>query len=238
MSKSPSNFSKDILKKIKSEDIKQRPSWHFWIKNVIFWSIFGLSAFIGGRAIGVMGRLITDADLPFLLGAKGAIMPRIISLFPLFWIIFFLLFLLFANYGLHHTKRGYKLGTTKLIGINLAISLIIGSCATILGDGERFEKMVHEKAPIFKKIEENRIQAWNNPEEGRLAGTIVIVQDDRILLLNDFTDSTWTINYSEAQWRRQFDLREGIKVTIVGHQNEKLNFVAEKIGPWHKKPKK
>lgn len=258
MSQKHTKFSNSILDKIKAEEIKPRPSWHFWVRNVAFWSIFILAAVIGGRAIGVMGRLLTDFDLPFILGAKGPLLPRIFTILPLFWISFFLLFLLLANYGLHHTKKGYKFSMTKLVGTNLLISILIGAGATVAGDGERFEEMVHKRMPYFNKLEENRQQAWMSPEEGRIAGTIVIIQDETILMLDDFQNRVWTVNYSNAEWRRRFELQEGIQVTIIGQQlplqapavitpqetpetteqTQSFTFIAEQIGPWHKVIKK
>jgi hypothetical protein len=250
MPKTPIKLSVTILKRIKIEEIKQRPSWHFWLKNSAFWIIFGLAALIGGRAIGVMGMVFNDVDLPFLMEAHGPVIHHLATILPLFWMVFFLLFLLLANYGLHHTKKGYKFGTTKLVGINLIISLIIGGGAFLIEDGEYFEKMVHEKAPIFKKMEDKRRQVWSNPDEGRIAGTIVIIQDETILVLDDFNNTTWTVNYSEAKMRRRFDLREGIKIGIVGNirqqeeqqisqqEGSTVTFIADKIGPWHKRPKK
>jgi hypothetical protein len=241
MTNKQNKFANSILKKIKTEDLKPRPSWHFWLRNIAFWSIFALAALIGGRAIGVMGMVFSDIDIPFLMEAHGPLLHHITTILPLFWIIFFLLFLLLANYGLHHTKRGYRLGTTKLVGINLIISFAIGGGAFLIEDGEKFEKFVHEKAPIFKKMEDNRRQVWNNPNEGRIAGTIIIIQDETILVLDDFNNTTWTVNYSEAQMRRRFDLREGIKIGIVGNignqEGNTVSFVADKIGPWHKKPR-
>ncbi len=240
MTNKKNSFSDSILKKIQSEEIKQRPAWHFWMKNA-FWIIFALSAFIGGRAIGVIAMVLSETDLPFFMEAHGPFMHHITNILPFFWILFFLLFLLLANYGLHHTKKGYKLSMAKLISINLITSIIIGGGAFLLNDGERFEELVHKNAPVFRKLEDNRRQIWSNPDEGRIAGTILIIENESILILDDFNKSTWVINYSDAKMRRSFDLRTGIKISIIGENTSQtqntLTFTANKISPWHKKPR-
>ncbi|MDP2691481.1 MAG: hypothetical protein U1C97_03440 [Candidatus Gracilibacteria bacterium] len=140
---STKKLSSSVLSKIQEEHIKPIPKWHYWIKNGLFWTIFLLSAFIGGRGISVIMRIYSESDLGFIMLSHGPFLPPFLTILPLFWIIFFLLFLLFAAYGLHSTKKGYRFSTTKLIALNLGIALVIGIGAFALGDAPGFEEALH-----------------------------------------------------------------------------------------------
>ncbi len=231
-----SKFSQNILDKIKKEEIQPTSKWVFIMKNSLFWIIFCIAAITGGRAFAVVIRVAHETELGFAMQARGGMFPPFMRILPVFWVLFFLLFLIFSAYGLHHTKKGYKLQTYKLILINLFISALIGTAAFLAGDGERFEKYIHDRAPIFKMHEEKQRLLWSEPDEGRLGGEIIELKQEMIIILSAFDDETWTVDYSESERRKNFEPEIGYLVRIVGEQQGEKLFKAESIGPWKKLP--
>ncbi len=229
-----SKLSQHILEKIKNEDLKPTSKWVFRAKNGLFWGIFAGAAITGSRAIAVLIRIVSDSEFLLATSAQGGFIPPLRHLLHPFWLLFFLLFLLFASYGLHQTKNGYRFQTWKLIILNLFISLVIGVGGFLVGDGERFEKYIHDRAPFFKMHEENQRLLWSAPDQGRLGGEIIEIQDEKLLILNAFDESIWTVDYQNSEQRKKFTPEVGYLVRIVGKSSGENTFIAEIMKPWKK----
>lgn len=225
-------LSNSVLRKIKKNKIKPRPKWHFLIKNILFWTVFGLCVILGAKAVGITLFALTESHFLFIAKAHGPIFLPWLRIFPFPWLIFFLLFLLLASYGLHHTKKGYKLSTTKLVKVNLLLSLILGIVSCESGLAENFERNFHP--PFYKNIEQRQKEVWSNPQEGRLAGTIIEIKNDQTLLLDDFNQKRWVVDYQESQMQGEATLQPEEKIRLVGEIISENNFKAEIIGPWGK----
>jgi hypothetical protein len=216
-------LSNSVLDKIKKEEIAPRPAWHFLAKNGFFWLIFGIAAILGARAVGVLIFMYFELDVQFLF---------LIKAFPAFWVIFILLFIIFAMTGLHQTKHGYRLSIQRLLGINLMISLALGSLSYGVGDAAAFELKMAERAPILRSVEEHKQRVWNGPENGRLAGEISSVDDEAQLMLVDFKGNEWEVSYDDAELVRDVELEEGLSIRLDGESLDDFEFEASRIGPW------
>lgn len=224
---------KIILSKIKKENIKPKPRLYFLLKNILFWIIFAASAILGARAVGVIIFIVFKSDFGFLMRAPGPIFMPLLRIFPFFWVIFFLLFLLFAAAGLHQTKKGYKLSTVQLVGINILLSLVIGIVSYVIGDAENFENTFRHRAFFYTGIEERIADFWSNSEQGRLAGTIIEAQDNQTLLLDDFSKKRWVVDYSGSKERGRIRLEPGEEIRLTGKVVSESGFKAEILAPWH-----
>ena len=230
----PKKLSQSVLKKIKKEKIKPRPKWHFLIKNSLFWAIFGMAALLGAKAIGIIIFILTEANFLLIWQSRGPHFSILLRIFPFFWIIFLLLFLFLASEGLHHTEKGYKIPLPKLIGINILISLILGVASYGLGYAEKFEHFFGQRAPFYAGFRQEHTQIWSNPGEGRLAGTIIEIQNNQILLLDDFNQKRWTVDYQASQTRGPVTLEVNEKIRLVGEVVDENEFKATIISPWEK----
>ncbi|MDP3976199.1 MAG: hypothetical protein Q8P95_04770 [bacterium] len=230
------SLSEDILRKIKEKAITPRPAWHFWLKNSIFWSIFSVCVLVGAKAVAMSTYALIETDFELLFRFTHHPFWAMGRLFPAGWIILFLLFIIMALAGLQHTRNGYKWSAGKLIGINLLISLLLGLSAYAAGTPEQFEQFIHRRAPYIPHNEGSKEQVWSQPEEGRLAGTIISITDGQILLLDDFAQRQWTVEYGDSEYRGPVKMETGEKIRLGGEQLDEQRFRANIIAPW-KKPR-
>ena len=232
--------SKKALDFIKKSGLKPKPKWQFALKNGLFWGIFTLSILIGARSLAVVLYALSYFK-PSLIGhiAPIPVLP-VFALLPFFWIIFLLIMLILAMSGLHHTKKGYKIPIVKLIAINLGLSILLGLGAFALGDGPRFERQVQKSAPILQSTDKRFENFWNSPESGRLAGTILEINEGELIILEDSSGKTWTVEISEVKEpefgprKISLSLEQGEKITIKGEKTGESEFKALFIGPDHK----
>lgn len=226
-------LSKNILQTIKSKGLKPKPKWQFLMKNVLFWLIFALSALIGARALGVVFYTISGADLHLIAKAHGSMMKPIAHVFPLFWSTFFLLFLLFAVLGLHHTNKGYKMPISKLVALNLLISVVLGAIGAYTEDAYKFEQSIHKNTTFVRSFDERQDKIWSSPEEGRLSGVVVLIKDGEMILLDDFEAKRWTVNIQESTEWKPVTIHEQEKIRVIGVALNDSEFNAKFIAPWH-----
>jgi len=208
-------FSKKITDRIKDEDLKPKAKWRFVLHNSAFWGIFGLSIILGGHAIGLI-LLRFNAVNPRLYKQIGMNGPGLFEWAPVVWVLCFLIFINLAIWGLHHTKRGYKISVTTLVLSNLLISAVLGMGLYSSHSSERFEKFVDRHAPSFRTAEEHRESTWNKPGDGRMVGEIgdVDIINERFLWTAEDNGNKW-IDYSTAMLVGDVEITEGEKVRLL-----------------------
>jgi hypothetical protein len=229
---SSKKLSKSVLDKIKEEEIVPRPEWHFVAKNGMFWVLFGVTAFLGARAVGVLWFLFFELDIPFLWRGPDHGVRLLFDLFPAFWVIFVLLFLIAAMTGLHQTKHGYRWSLKRLVVVNVVVSLVLGTLLYAVGDARQFESSMTRRAPFYKGVDSHKEMLWHGPEGGRLAGMIRVVSSNEEFVLVDRDGREWVVDYDEAELKPEVVLGEGERVRMMGVERPEFHFDAEMVGPW------
>jgi hypothetical protein len=226
-------LSKDIIKKIKKEDISQRPKILFLVKNIALWGAFGLSVLLGSITFSLVIYAIFEIDFDLITHPK---MPRIqyfLTVVPLVYMLSICLFLFLANFCITHTKKGYKIPIFFLLAGNILVSMIIGFMLYAGGTADFLDQRTH----IGDSREHRQREFWARPEEGFLAGRIIEVSGDTLFFLEDFSGTTWTIetkNIPERLCEKDDDDILGKKVQILGEKVGKTSFFAEEIFPWRR----
>ena len=236
---SQSKLTKSVLEKIQHEHIKPRPRWMFWIRNSAFWFVFSAAVILGSRAVAVVLYILLEMDWEFIARAPGPVYVPLAKIFPLFWLLFFGSFVVFAVFGLHHTKTGYRLPFQKVLALNLGVTLGLGLLLFAIDDGPRFERFMNDRVPLIESFEDRRERAWSDPDDGRLAGMIVQIHGPDVLMLDDLTGKRWEVDLSRTQiWGPELELVVQMRVRVVGQQTDDDHFMAEVIGPWLRPMKK
>ena len=226
--------AESVLDKIKQENIKQWPKWYFVTRNILFWAAFSVSAIIGARVIGVVMFAFTQFDFTMIARSKGGFLIPMLKVFPYLWIIFFLIFIIFAILGLQRTSNGYKLSTTKLIGLNVLISLVLGILFLGIGDAKKFENRMAKRLPFYSGIEQQRGELWGKHQEGRLSGEIVEMIGQDKMIIKDMNNKDWEVDYKNAQIMPNVELQKGKKIRFVGEPINDKVFKADIIACWER----
>jgi hypothetical protein len=223
-----------ILEKIKGENICQKSKWQFTCKNFMFWAVFIIAALLGSKAIGIIIYATSETDFTMLNELSDTMIPAWTGVLPFFWITAFATFIILAIYGLHHTKNGYKYAPAKLITLNLAISMILGSISFQTGMAKKAEEITVQTMPaaIYTGVQQKRQHVWAQPSHGRLMGTVMKIQDGKILILDDPQHQQWTIKFHQATIRGSLDLKPNVQVRLGGKALENNQFEAKVIAPW------
>lgn len=230
-----SQLSKSIIGKIKKKDLKPTPKWVFLLKRSFVWGLFGISVLFGSLAIGMIFFQVRDAGWDIYSQMDEGLAEFVLLALPYFWIILMIGFLVLAYYDFRHTKKGYRYNIFAIIGLSLLISLVLGSTLYASGFSEKIENFFQE-IPHYEKLHFGKRILWQRPDQGLLAGTIIRVQKDKIIILQDFKKRPWEVDAKDAKIKPGVRLEKGQRVRMIGEKLDDHEFKAFGIAPWQPPP--
>jgi hypothetical protein len=226
------DFSKEVLEKIKTQQIKPRSKWHFVLRDSVVWFVFAASIVLGSLSFSVILHFweINDWDAYYRINEN--FVAFILVTMPYFWLICFMLFVFLAYLYLKHTRNGYKLEFAKVVVWNLALSLFFGSALYSVGAGRRAENEFAERSPFYKELRNEQEKIWLRPEQGVIIGRVTyIASSGETLELDDPRQVTWIVDTSGTEYFQGFVVQEGFMIKVFGEQGEDNFFIAEEIQP-------
>jgi preprotein translocase subunit YajC len=223
--------SKKIIEKIKAENIKPIPKWHFKVKNYLKWGIFTLSIILGAGAFSVILFTIqqTDFNLVSYLSYRG--LELFLALLPFFWIVILLIFLFLAIISIQKSNQGYRATWARLTRYSVAGSVLLGTLFFIGGGAKWLERSFAQHVDVYQSMEDKKKIIWMQPEAGYLAGTIDKVNGDTLYLI-DFDQRKWQISYQNAFIAPVISVEKGESIKLVGEKINEAVFRADELRPW------
>jgi hypothetical protein len=229
-----SDLIKNIIGKIKKEEIKPTPRWIFLLKRSVIIGLFILSILLGSIAVSIIFYQIHDADWDIYSKMDNNLLSFAVTALPYFWIILMIGFLALAYYNFHHTKTGYRHGVFAVCGLSIFISVILGTIIHVSGLSENIEDVFH-CIPNYENLHYGKKILWQRPEKGFLSGTILQLNDDKMIIIKDFNRHAWQIDIDTLPPMmppHEFFAQERIK--IIGDMLGPDEFRARMVSPWHK----
>ncbi|HBU07291.1 MAG TPA: hypothetical protein DEB09_04375 [Candidatus Magasanikbacteria bacterium] len=217
-----------VLEKIKHDKIEPKARWHFLLKDSLVWFLLGLSVVIGSLAIAVSIFHLENSDWEVYEKISGGPINFLFEILPFFWLIIFILFIIVAYFNFKHTKTGYRYNIFIVIGVSLFFTLCFGALAFIIGWGERLEDSLSNQIPFYPGLEHRRARMWARPDEGFLAGKILLINENNFSLV-DLQDREWTVLIERAKLPPVFVIKIGDVVRVVGEVKSDNVFEAEMI---------
>ncbi len=222
--------SEKMLTKIKSRKVKQVPKWHFWAKNILFWTLFLISVKLGSLAFAIILFAIESTEFDMLSHITHSKIEFFLSMLPIFWIIFLGIFLWSAEWLFQKTKTGYRYSPTLIAGGSFVLSIVVGTILFFAGGGEKLEQKFAEKITFYQSIESRRIKRWSNPKNGFLSGKIIIKEKN--LVIEDWNGKQFVVKIDKAIIRGGNYLKKDNKIKIIGKLDKNNVFIADEIRPW------
>ncbi|HID91694.1 TPA: hypothetical protein EYG96_01505 [Candidatus Gracilibacteria bacterium] len=233
------NFAENLKNTIQEKEIEQIPSWVFWSKNIAIFIFFTLSVIIGAFALSLVFYSIFERGFEGIRPMHTEFLTSI----PLLWLFFFVIFLLFAIFGIKHFPRAYKLTSLIFIAGNILISFLLGFILYCVNIPEHFTSF-HNNIEI--EIEKD----WNNPEEGLLAGKIIseiyekkLERHNKYIKIKTIENKIWEIKIEDSKFlehiqnkKHRANKKNPLRIIkLKGYISENKNiFIAENILPLHR----
>jgi heme/copper-type cytochrome/quinol oxidase subunit 2 len=226
------DFDKKLVDKIKQKKIKPYSRWHFLLKNYVVWIVGFISLIIGATAVSVMMYFLKYSGWDIWEKTHQTLLSFFLLTLPYFWLIFLGIFIFILYYNLKHTKRGYRYPIWLIVSVSILASIILGSIMFLTGCGQKIDDVLGEQMPLYNKVINRQVDFWFNPQEGRLAGLVSQIDDDRNFNIIDPRDREWKI-FVKSDELPATKLKLGQPVNIIGQEISDNEFQAWLVRPVH-----
>jgi len=226
-----------ILNKIKSGEIMQKPRWQFLTKEFLTWS--GAILFLAIAALVCSAVIFNVQDIDWTLRPRlhwGA--GRFIFInAPYFWIIGLVLFISLTYLAFKHTNKGYRYALSAAGAIILLLSLAAGWLTHHAFMSGRFlEQGARQYFPYYAAMDRPRQAMWQQPEQGLLAGEVIIPLFNNTFQLADINRKNWMVICDGCSIKQGVTLSSHEKVKVIGQEIGADEFTAEEIRPFFRLP--
>lgn len=217
-------FTKDLLEKIKKENIKQTPSYVFMIKSIFIWFFLISSLFIWSISLGISIDYLLSADLILI---KNIWLIKVFIVFlPIFWLIFLIISSFLSYYSYRQTNRAYKLSLLKVFILNIIAYLILAFLLQIWWLSKYIESSLEKYIPKYRSVlvddkVSRMIKVWQNEDKWLLIWEIIETWKNK-LIFEDFNSKRWSIFIND-------DTKTDIKHRVEIKNWEKIKLLWEKI---------
>jgi len=223
---------KKIIDIIKNENIRPTPGWVFTAKRLLTWSIFSMTILLGSLAFAVILFTIQESDFSITSHMGHSGVEFFLSLLPIIWLVFVVIFLGMAILSIRNSWKGYKFSLLKQVSISVGMSIALGTLLFILGGGKWIEKVYDVNVSSYESLEERKQNMWSRPDEGYLSGTISSIEDNNMTIV-DFNGQQWRITDLESSFiANAVMLENGELIKLIGESEGDNVFSVKEIRPW------
>ncbi len=226
--------SEKVLKKIEEGKVTPKPRWWFVARRYSVWTVAVVSLVLGSLAFSLILYLLTNQDWNLRPTAGHHFLSWLLLSLPYAWIVFFLLFLAVIYFNFRQFKKGYKYPAYLVIITACVTVVLFGSVAAGLGLHRRLHTLFVNSMPFYQTIFDARVNAWERPQAGFLAGQITAGLDDGFSL-RDFRRQDWDVTMnSQTKLEDELELVVGEEVKIIGQEIGPSVFSAQEIRGWER----
>jgi len=228
------SVSDKVSEKIADGELTPTSKWRFRFKEYSVWTLTAVCLILGSLAFSLILYLMTTQDWNIRPTMGGPIWHWLLLSLPFAWIIFFLLFLAAVYYVVRQFKKGYRYPTRTIILSALITVIFFGALAAGLGLHRRLHQFFSQSIPYYENFFDARINAWERPQAGLLAGEITAEETDGFDL-RDFRRHDWRVLVgADTRLPDDFVLFIGERVRVIGQAGDPGQFRAQEIRPWER----
>ncbi|HPT08358.1 MAG TPA: hypothetical protein PLE28_01535 [bacterium] len=226
-------FTEKLIEKIKQEKITPKPKWSFFLKNEIIWITGILSVLFGAVSFSLIVYLFKAGQTLATGHFGGSFWQIFLTIVPIFWLVFLALFTFLAFLNIKKTKGAYKYSPILIFLFSVVASIILGEILNMFGLGQKFDDLLGRRIhpAFYKNFMNPQIDFWSNPEEGRLSGLIIEINNDDSLLIRDIDSKEWTIYFSNSFFNNNIKFKKGIPIQCFGQKISNTEFQVDEIMP-------
>jgi hypothetical protein len=207
-----------VMGRIESEAILPRPKLFYTTRELFVWSLWTLSIVIGAFAVAVVSFVLTHHEYALYEATHENFATFMFEALPYLWLVTFAAMAAVAVYNIKHTKHGYRYPLWQIFGSSVVLSLAGGSVLHLFGFGYTIDHMLGRQLPMYMSEEKRDTEMWENPNEGRLIGSVTkpLAPPETLLSFTDSKGNDWKLDVNELSESERTLLTDQKKVRLVG----------------------
>jgi uncharacterized membrane protein len=221
----------NVIAKIRERKLNPLPKWRFWLKNNLLWFLSGISLLLSSWFLAASFYLTNYGDWQFHSQIAGNWFKFFFISLPYFWLILLVIFIFIFDYNIKHTKKGYRYPLWKVSVFALIASLLLGFFFFKIGLGQAANDVASRDKEFYSNIANPRVQFWNQPDEGRLAGLVIEKKQKDNIIVVDIKEKKWELDTSRVKENEQVIIQVGLPIKVLGEKTDRDSFSAVQVMP-------
>lgn len=196
-----------VLDRLDQEQVRPRSRIFFRSRECGLWLAWLVSVIVGAAAVAVTAYATISVHYALYEAVYDNFLTAFVDALPYFWLAIFAVVAAMAVYNVSHTRYGYRWRPVSLLGSSVVASVVIGMTLFAAGYGFLLDQNLGTWSPYYTSQEEMRLALWQMPEEGRMVGTMIVVDDESFngdgpyLAFHDVEDTVWRVAIHELPER-------------------------------------
>lgn len=221
-------LSNKIIDKIKTKEIKPKPRWQFKFRELSKLAALGILVVFLGLITALLWYFLADIDL-----GLGILFhcPLLIGHGPGLIIVFLILISAFSILLVKKIKGSYRYNLIIMACILLIFALFLSLIFHHLNYGQRLDHSF-SRMPFYQSQSQFMTAAWQQPDQGRIAGEIIEVKGSTNFILKDIDGQEWSVSSLDTAWRHGMVPEIKLRIKMKGRQLKNFDFEASDIRPW------
>lgn len=224
------------LDRIKAEQIKPKPRWEHLLFNAGKWTLFGACGLVGAIGLVFIFNILAGADWDMHPRLGFGLFRLILLSLPPFWVVLMVSAIVLAYVVIRNTRYGYRYEAKHVMLMIFGLVAVIGLASFFFRADDFLERRMPRMMHGYDRANQMQQQAWSNPENGMLGGTVITFDDgSRLIMLKDFSGQDWRVEM-DKQARIQLPVKSqviGTRLKMMGEKIGELHFRAAIIRPWN-----
>lgn len=218
------------MQQIDIDHVAPLPRWRFLLLRGSFWLLASLSVLFGSVAVGTILFLLVDFNGHGLWTIPHDV-TEILMMVPFVWIIALVLFMASAEISLKQTRKGYRYPLRTIVLASIMLSIIFGSVLAVAGIGKTTHEVLSE-FPLYNSVTHDSKDVWSRPHSGKLAGTVVSIQDNNDYSVRDFGGHLWRVRMATSTKSLSVpEIRSTVRMSGLLEPSSNL-FIAQSVHEW------
>ncbi len=219
--------STKVLAKISKENLKPRPSWHFYLARLFLYLIAILTLILGGLALSLVVYLLINQDWSPINSQIN--WPRFFLFIPYAWLLALALFYSLIYLNIRYFPRAYKYSASQLLAFVFLGSILMATFLSAADLPKNLHENFSQKSITYRRVFDSRLHPWQRPREGFLAGQVKQIKKDSIVI-NDLYGQLW-----ELRGPNLVDLATSTNWRFIGQIEADNQFMVNQIRPWSRR---
>lgn len=228
----------ETIAQIKQQKIAPESKWKYVVKKYGVWSLLIFIVVLAAISFSValdMGRSL-DWDLYHFVHQNRFMYT--LSILPYFWIILIVAFLVLAILDIRKTEMGYRYSRTKILMIIVGGVAVLSIFISLFNFGGVVHMGLQKEFSIYgHHMMTTKEDQWMQPSKGLLAGTIMTISGDE-LMIHDLEGASWHIFLNDEMIiKPSVDMVQGEMIKLIGTKIDERVFSVVEIRPWNSRMK-
>lgn len=221
-------FAASVLNRIHKQKISRREKIYFIARNVSKVTSLIIFLLFGMLAVAMVLHLANNIEFLAFIWDRPRILTKVLWVgVPFFWVMMAAALWIVTEKLVQKTDRAYRipfwvLGITALL-VQVGGGIVLEQSRV----GERLDQSFENRMQWYQGAGKINRKFQRSPEQGLLAGHVLEIKSDELILLNDMTEKEWRVYIDIDSNPRKKKMEEGMDIRLVGEMSGEQEFTAE-----------